>query len=135
MEDRLAIYMLIASHPPSADTAFADYTRSVYLDDGVFDRGPTLEGARGVDAIAGFTLKLEHVGPSSNVEVLRVDPDHGNVLKAFDAMGRPAWPSREQIVELRKAGSMAPAEHLKLKNGELHLTVPAHGLAVVIVGK
>ena len=60
IEDRLAIYTLIASHPPSADTALADYTRSVYLDDGVFDRGPTLEGARGVDAIASFTLKPEH---------------------------------------------------------------------------
>ena len=60
IEDRLAIYTLIASHPPSADTAFADYTRSVYLEDGVFDRGPTLEGARGVDAIASFTLKPEH---------------------------------------------------------------------------
>ena len=60
IEDRLAIYTLIASHPPSADTAFAEYTRSVYLDDGVFDRGPTLEGARGVDAIAAFTLKPEH---------------------------------------------------------------------------
>ncbi len=60
IEDRLAIYTLIASHPPSADTAFADYTRSVYLDDGVFDRGPTLEGARGVDAISAFTLKPEH---------------------------------------------------------------------------
>ena len=26
----------------------------------MFDRGPTLEGARGVDAIASFTLKPEH---------------------------------------------------------------------------
>ena len=60
IEARLAIYTLIASHPPSADTAFADYTRSVYLDEGVFDRGPTLDGARGVDAIAAFTLKPEH---------------------------------------------------------------------------
>ncbi|SEG22961.1 xylan 1,4-beta-xylosidase [Bryocella elongata] len=80
-----------------------------------------------------FTLKLEHAG--TNVEVLRVDPDHGNVLKAYDAMGRPAWPSREQIAELRKAGAMAPAEHMKLKNGELHLSVPAHGMAVVLVSK
>jgi xylan 1,4-beta-xylosidase len=82
-----------------------------------------------------FSLKLEHVGSSASVEILRVDPDHGNVLKAFDAMGRPAWPSREQIVQLRKAGAMAAAEHTKLKNGELHLTVPAHGMAVVIVNK
>jgi len=59
IEDRLAIYTLIASHPPSADIACADYTRSVCLDDGVFDRGPVLEGARGVDAIASFTLKPE----------------------------------------------------------------------------
>ena len=29
IEDRLAIYTLIASHPPSADTAFAEYTRDV----------------------------------------------------------------------------------------------------------
>ena len=30
IEDRLAIYTLIASHPPSADTAAANYTREVY---------------------------------------------------------------------------------------------------------
>jgi hypothetical protein len=46
IEDRLAIYTLIASHPPSADTAAANYTREVYTEDGVFDRGPKLEGAK-----------------------------------------------------------------------------------------
>jgi hypothetical protein len=60
IEDRLAIYTLIASHPPSADTAAANYTREVYTEDGVFDRGPKLEGAKGIDAIASFTLKPEH---------------------------------------------------------------------------
>src|SRR5258708_28272288 len=60
IEDRLAIYTLIASHPPSADTAAANYTREVYTEDGVFDRGPKLEGAKGVAAIASFTLKPEH---------------------------------------------------------------------------
>src|SRR4029077_19982118 len=60
IEDRLSIYTLIASHPPRADTAAANYTREVYTEDGVFDRGPKLEGAKGVDAIASFTLKPEH---------------------------------------------------------------------------
>ena len=55
VEDKLAIYELIASHPPSADTGSADYTSSVYLADGVFDRGPTLDGATGVENIAAFT--------------------------------------------------------------------------------
>ena len=40
IEDRLAIYNLIASHPPSADTAADYYTRAVYAEDGVFDRDP-----------------------------------------------------------------------------------------------
>src|SRR5260221_12049781 len=60
IEDRLAIYTLIASHPPSADTAAANYTRAAYTEDGVFDRGPKLEGAKRVDAIASFTLKPDH---------------------------------------------------------------------------
>ena len=60
IEDKLAIYELIASHPPSADTAYAEYTASVYLEEGVFDRGPGLEGAEGVDAIAAFMLKPAH---------------------------------------------------------------------------
>ena len=46
VEDRLAIYNLIASHPPSADTGADYYTRAVYAEDGVFDRGPHVGGAR-----------------------------------------------------------------------------------------
>jgi xylan 1,4-beta-xylosidase len=81
-----------------------------------------------------FDLKLEHVAPGAAVEVLRVDDDHGNVLKAFDAMGRPAGDlTPAQIAQLRAAGAMAPADHLHLRNGTLHLVVPAHGLAVVLV--
>ena len=60
VEDKLAIYELIASHPPSADTGSADYTSSAYLEDGVFDRGPTLDGATGVENIAAFTLRPAH---------------------------------------------------------------------------
>lgn len=52
IEDRLEIYNLIASHPPSADTGAATYTEFVYADDGIFDRGPDLSGATGNKAIA-----------------------------------------------------------------------------------
>jgi xylan 1,4-beta-xylosidase len=80
-----------------------------------------------------FDLELKHVPAEAAVEVLRVDADHGNVLKAYDAMGRPENLSRAQIAELRKAGAMAPAEHSHLQQGRLHLEIPAHGLAVVLV--
>ncbi len=56
IEDRLEIYNLIASHPPSADTGAAAYAEAVYTEDGVFDRGPDLSGATGNKAI-GASLK------------------------------------------------------------------------------
>jgi xylan 1,4-beta-xylosidase len=83
-----------------------------------------------------FALHVEHMPANAAVEVLRIDDDHSNVLKAFDAMGRPAGSlSQAQIVKLRAAGAMAPAEHLHLNHGAMTLTVPAHGLAVVLIGR
>src|SRR5258707_12321209 len=60
VEDKLAIYEVIASHPPSADTGSADYTSSVYLEGGVFDRGPTPAGATGVENIVASTPRPAH---------------------------------------------------------------------------
>ncbi len=83
-----------------------------------------------------FHLSFQHVGQNAAVEILRVDADHGNVLKAFDAMGRPPGDlSPSQVKQLQAAGAMAPAEHTHLQAGKLELTVPAHGLAVVLVGQ
>src|SRR5258708_39717696 len=59
IEDRLEIYSLIAGHPLSADTSADYYTRQVYVEDSVFDRGP-LPGAKGREAIAMFVQKPEH---------------------------------------------------------------------------
>jgi hypothetical protein len=52
IEDRLEIYNLIAGHPPSADTGADYYTKFIYTEDGVFDRGPNLSGGTGNAAIA-----------------------------------------------------------------------------------
>ena len=83
-----------------------------------------------------FDLHLDHVPANAAVELWRVDPDHGNVLRAFDAMGRPAGDlTSEQIAQLRTAGAMAPMEAQHLNKGGLRVTVPAHGLAVLVVSR
>lgn len=83
-----------------------------------------------------FTLHFDHVPPGALVQVLRVDETHGNVLREFNAMGRPSGSlSREQIARLRAAGAMAAPEQMHLHAGTLDLTVPAHGLAVLLVNK
>ena len=60
IEDRLAIYNLIASHPPSADTGAAAYAEAVYTEDGVFDRGAELSGATGNRALGALLQSEGH---------------------------------------------------------------------------
>jgi len=60
IEDRLEIYNLIASHPPSADTGAAHYAEAVFTADAVFDRGPDLSGAVGNKAIGANLQSAGH---------------------------------------------------------------------------
>src|SRR6266446_8969378 len=60
IEDRLDIYNLIATHPPSADTGAGEYTASVWTEDGVFDRGAEFPRPTGPAAIAGTSTSVEH---------------------------------------------------------------------------
>jgi len=53
------------------------------------------------------------------------------VIKSYDAMGRPAFPSREQIVQLRAAGQPSPAQKLSLKNGVVTISIPPQGLVLL----
>src|SRR5262245_2322684 len=59
IEDRLAIYNLIASHPPSADTGADYFPRAVYTPDGEMDLAGG-KGAKGNEAIAAMTKKPGH---------------------------------------------------------------------------
>jgi len=82
-----------------------------------------------------FHLLIRNVS-SNDVDIWRVDDDHGNVLKAFDAMGRPAGDlTRDQVKRLQAAALLPAPEHAWLNQGRLDVTVPAHGLAVLIIGE
>jgi hypothetical protein len=59
IEDRLEIYNLIASHPPSADTGADYFTRAAYFEDGELDLGRGTPRA-GNEAIARATRTPEH---------------------------------------------------------------------------
>ncbi|WP_348267781.1 glycosyl hydrolase family 39 [Edaphobacter paludis] len=81
-----------------------------------------------------FILKLEGAASTAPIEIWRLDADHGNVLKTYDAMGRPAFPSRDQIAKLREAGKPSPPEASSLKNGSLTIAIPPQGLVLVKLG-
>jgi xylan 1,4-beta-xylosidase len=73
--------------------------------------------------------------PATSATLYRVDSTHGNVIPTFDAMGRPATPTRQQILALQKAGAPAPPEHVKLTSGTLTIKVPAQGLVLLELHK
>jgi xylan 1,4-beta-xylosidase len=82
-----------------------------------------------------FDLQLKHSGGMQAATLYRVDSTHGNSLALFDQMGRPENLTKNQISKLRNAGAMPPPEHLKLKDGRTSVSVPAYGLAVLVVQK
>src|SRR5215475_9891701 len=59
IEDRLAIFNLVAGHPPSADTGADYFTRAVYTEDGVIDLAAD-KGAHGNEAIAAMVKEPGH---------------------------------------------------------------------------
>jgi xylan 1,4-beta-xylosidase len=77
-----------------------------------------------------FDLRLIH-SKANYATVWRLDQDHGNAVKAFDNMGRPATPSRDQIKQLREAGQLNPPERLPLHDDRLQIKIPAQGLVVL----
>jgi len=61
IEDRLEIYNLIASHPPSADTGSRAHVQNAWAQDGTFDRGSEFGGPLRQHATAGGVDNPEHM--------------------------------------------------------------------------
>jgi hypothetical protein len=59
IEERLDIYNLIASHPPSADTGAKAYIQSIFTDDAVLDLGGA-KTASGNDTISEMSQRPAH---------------------------------------------------------------------------
>jgi xylan 1,4-beta-xylosidase len=82
-------------------------------------------------SIAGLT------GPQV-ASITLVDRDHGSPLEAWENMGRPDFPTRQQQKELRSVGQLPAPAVLALPSGqpvELSITLPPYGLALVEIVK
>jgi xylan 1,4-beta-xylosidase len=78
-----------------------------------------------------FSLTIQNPPPHPHAMLWQLDADHGNVLKAYDAMGRPAFPTREEITQLQAAGLPSPPRSIALHQGRLHIEIPEHGLVLL----
>jgi xylan 1,4-beta-xylosidase len=77
-----------------------------------------------------ITLRLKGTN-ATRALISRVDGDHGDFHSAYAKMGSPRYPTPAQIQQLRQAAELPAPEASEIKHGELTITVPAHGLAVL----
>jgi xylan 1,4-beta-xylosidase len=80
------------------------------------------------------TVTLRFKGATvQQASISRVDREHGDVQAAYERMGAPSFPTDAQIAALRKAAELPAAEVRDLRDGELTVTLPSQGLAVIEV--
>ena len=77
-----------------------------------------------------ITLHFKNMNPKEAL-VWRLDANHGDFHRSYEQMGEPRYPTVSQIENLRLAASLSAPEHEELKGGELTLSLPPHGLAVI----
>jgi len=77
------------------------------------------------------TISFKNSGRLARAAISRVDHEHGDVHSAYEKMGSPRYPTQAQLVELRQAAQLPAAEIQDLKDGQLTVTLPADGLAVI----
>jgi xylan 1,4-beta-xylosidase len=76
------------------------------------------------------TLLLRN-STAKQASILRVDRDHGDFHPAYEKMAMPRYLTQAQIRELRQATELPASENRPLNHGELTVTLPGHGLAVI----
>jgi xylan 1,4-beta-xylosidase len=79
-------------------------------------------------------IKLVIKGGQGNRAVIsRLDSSHGSFHAAYEGMGKPVSPTREQIETLRHAAELPPPETRQLEEDHITIALPANGLALVEV--
>ena len=78
------------------------------------------------------TLRFKNM-TKRHATISRVDRDHGDPHPAYEQMGSPVYPTQAQLEKLRASVVLAAPEKQDLKAGELTLTLPPDGLAVIAI--
>lgn len=78
-------------------------------------------------------LDFTHLPSDARVSIQRVDANHGNVLKEYEAMGSPLDPTPAQVRQLNRETALPAPEETRLSNGKLRLSLTPDELALIEV--
>ena len=88
-------------------------------------------GRRGAERAIDFDFR--HTPADARVTIQRVDEDHGNVLKEYEAMGRPEDPTPAQVEQLNRATALPAPSEDRLTNGKISIRLSPNSLVLVKV--
>ncbi len=80
-----------------------------------------------------LTLAFRNIPPNARVTMDRVDDEHGNVLPMYARMGKPQYPTPEQVVAMNKGTALPAPEITRLNSGQLRLTLEPNALVLIHV--
>ena len=80
-------------------------------------------------------LKLQDARKPRRASVTRVDASISRFKNAYERMGSPAYPTEEQIEQLKRASELPPSENLAVDHeGNVTVVLPPNGVALVECG-
>lgn len=77
-------------------------------------------------------LELRGLRAGASLRMTLIDDEHGSSLSAYEAMGRPRYPSAAQVAALNRAAELPAAHTLKLaRDNSLKVELPVNGLVLL----
>ena len=78
-----------------------------------------------------FTLKLTGSSPNAAAQIWRLDSDHGNVIKSYDAMGRTPFPNPRPDLSTPRSGQSVSSGTCGSQKWTLTISIPPQGLVLI----
>ena len=84
-------------------------------------------------AAKSIVLRFKNLSSVRHASISRVDREHGDPHPVYEKMGSPVNPTQAQLQKLRESVELGAPEGQDLKGGELNVTLPPDGLAVISI--
>lgn len=80
-----------------------------------------------------FTLMVRGTSADARATVQRVDNEHGNVLPEYAKIGKPDYPTPQQVEQLNRVTALPAPEETRLQNYQLKVTLEPNALLLITI--
>jgi len=77
------------------------------------------------------TIVFNGIAEHRRAVLYRLDATHGSLTATYDKLGKPPYPTQDQILQLRRASEIPPPESILLENAKITISLPPQGLAII----